>query len=757
MAIPGYRILRKIRQGGMSTVYLAIQVSIDREVALKVMSPTLSSDPSFGSRFYREAKIVGQLSHPNIVSIYDVGSHKQYNYIAMDYLPGIPLQDRLDQGVSPSEALAVTREMASALDYAHSLGYIHRDIKPDNILFRGDGSSVLCDFGIAKALKGTVKMTNVGAVLGTPNYMSPEQAQGKELDGRADLYSLGVVLFEMLAGQVPFPGDEPVAVAVKHMSAPIPKLPSSVKSFQPLVNQLMAKKASTRFQTGKEVIDAVDALEQTLAQQSSNSHYTNAESTSVQVISLVRALASTLSSTLTLMVKRFMLREISFSRNPIQVSAEEQVDMDDFVFQDTDPNAKAVASTAITAISDRLHIPLNSNNRMPRRFIYGPLIVIATVLAGYLYMDPDTLRGLYAQVDGEQAVTPAPASAPVVVVPEPVAEPVVVIEEPVEELIPEPELEYALAITTVPPDAMIRIINIKPAYRDGMTLPAGAYHIEISAIDYYPQKQWVRITKRDLNRHFELEATRKLLPAGTPLVDKLADGSDGPQMIVLPQELVGVTTGNYELALPAPIAVSSHEITFAQYDAFAKMTQRAMPDDYGWGREQRPVVGVSYDDARAFASWLSEQTQQPYRLPNKQEWEYAARGGQSSNYSWGEQPVESKANCRRGCKSKWSKLFSSSTAPVGEFEPNNYQLFDTAGNVAEWLEGCKTWQDSAQSHCKSAGAAGGSHQDPIKGLQPGAVQIIDSEANKATGFRLVLDLPGLEPETELSSRTGQPK
>ncbi len=236
MAIPGYRILRKIRQGGMSTVYLAIQKSVDREVAIKVMSPTLSNAPSFGSRFYREAKIVGQLSHPNIVSIYDVGSHKQYNYIAMDYLPGMPLQDRLEQGISPQEAIKITRELAAALDYAHSRGYMHRDIKPDNILFRSDGAAVLCDFGIAKALKGKVSMTNAGAVLGTPHYMSPEQAQGKEIDGRADLYSLGVVFFEMLTGHVPYQGDEPVAVAVKHMSAPIPKLPANQKIFQPLIN-----------------------------------------------------------------------------------------------------------------------------------------------------------------------------------------------------------------------------------------------------------------------------------------------------------------------------------------------------------------------------------------------------------------------------------------------------------------------------------------------------------------------------------------
>src|SRR5690606_30466750 len=200
MQIPGYRIIRKIAQGGMSTVYLAIQISVGRVVALKVMSPTLNGDPSFSERFQREANIVGQLSHPNIVAIYDIGRHENWNYIAMDYLPGGSVHDRMMKGITASEALGITRDIAIALDHAHEKGYVHRDIKPENILFRADNSAVLTDFGVAKGVGVVSRMTNVGQVVGTPHYMSPEQTRGRDLDARSDLYSLGVVFYEMLTG-----------------------------------------------------------------------------------------------------------------------------------------------------------------------------------------------------------------------------------------------------------------------------------------------------------------------------------------------------------------------------------------------------------------------------------------------------------------------------------------------------------------------------------------------------------------------------
>jgi predicted Ser/Thr protein kinase/tetratricopeptide (TPR) repeat protein len=258
--IPGYEILREIGQGGMATVYLARHSKLEREVALKVMSPALAADPTFGERFTKEAKIVAQLNHPGIVGIYDVGSHGTLNYMSMQYVSGGDLTEKIKQGLSPREALGILRKVAVALDFAHAKGYIHRDIKPENILFDEKGRPMLTDFGIAKASNASTQMTQTGAAIGTPRYMSPEQARGKKADHRSDLYSLGVILYEMLTGQVPYDADDSLAIGIKHVTEPVPKLPPRLVRYQPLINKLMAKRPEQRFQTGREVVRAIDKV-----------------------------------------------------------------------------------------------------------------------------------------------------------------------------------------------------------------------------------------------------------------------------------------------------------------------------------------------------------------------------------------------------------------------------------------------------------------------------------------------------------------
>jgi len=242
--IPGYQIIKKIGSGGMSTVYLSIQLNVGREVALKVLSPELRNDAVFGDQFFKEANIVGGFSHPNIISIYDVFKHENHFCMAMDYLSSDSCKDRIKkQAISPLDALKILKEVAQGLEHIHQKQFIHCDIKPENILFRMNGQAVITDFGIARPIPDD----KTNQVAGTPYYMSPEQAQGYSLDIRTDIYSLGILLFEMLTQEVPYKGKDPVAIAIKHVSSPIPQLPEELHALTPLLTKCMAKKPLKEF------------------------------------------------------------------------------------------------------------------------------------------------------------------------------------------------------------------------------------------------------------------------------------------------------------------------------------------------------------------------------------------------------------------------------------------------------------------------------------------------------------------------------
>lgn len=259
--IPGYRILRPIGEGGMASVFLAVQESLDREVALKVMSPVLAANAEFASRFVVEGKITAKLQHPNLVTVYDIGSHNGVYYLAAEYIPGGTLKEKLAEGgLSVAQILDIATDIAQGLDFAHSKGFVHRDVKPGNVLFRADGRVVLADFGIAKAMDGSNSSTVAGASIGTPDYMSPEQARGEPVDGRSDLYSLGTVLYELLVGTPPYQAGDPFTVALMHVTHPVPELPEPYQWLQPLVSGLMAKQADQRYKTGAAFVDALHKL-----------------------------------------------------------------------------------------------------------------------------------------------------------------------------------------------------------------------------------------------------------------------------------------------------------------------------------------------------------------------------------------------------------------------------------------------------------------------------------------------------------------
>lgn len=268
--IAGYEILTKVGQGGMGAVYKARQVSLDRLVALKVLPKQMTESADFVNRFSREARLTGQLNHPNIIKVYDVGrSSTGIWYYAMEYVEGESLRTILEREkrLSPNSVLRILEEMASALENAHKLGIIHRDIKPDNILINQEGRVKLADLGLAKltedaALSREATYASMaGTVVGTPFYMAPEQVEGKTVDIRSDLYALGATAYHLLAGEPPFSADSAMAVLAKHVTEPPPplqeKVPDASPSLVQVIHRLLEKDPGARFQTPAALLAAL--------------------------------------------------------------------------------------------------------------------------------------------------------------------------------------------------------------------------------------------------------------------------------------------------------------------------------------------------------------------------------------------------------------------------------------------------------------------------------------------------------------------
>jgi eukaryotic-like serine/threonine-protein kinase len=256
-----YRVLRRLGSGGMADVWLAEDTHLQRQVALKVLHRRFLQDQEFVARFQREAEHAAGLQHPNIVAVYDRGSDGDVNYIAMRYVEGPTLKELIDRGLSPDQAVALVRQVLEGARFAHRNGIVHRDLKPQNVIVDGEGKAVVTDFGIARA--GVSEITQTGSVMGTPQYLSPEQAQGFEVTPVSDLYSIGVILYEALTRRVPFEADSAVAIAMKQV-AETPQRPSSINpqvspALDAVVMRALEKEPGQRFQSADAFIAALDA------------------------------------------------------------------------------------------------------------------------------------------------------------------------------------------------------------------------------------------------------------------------------------------------------------------------------------------------------------------------------------------------------------------------------------------------------------------------------------------------------------------
>lgn len=257
VAVKGYRILRKIGSGGMSEVFLAVRESDQREVALKVLDTAINDDVALLHRFIQEYALLAQIDHPNVARIYDQGITDAHAFLSMEYFAGGDIKRRIAAGLTQHEALGVTLQVALALVQIHALGIVHRDVKPDNLMLRKDGSVALIDFGIAKHADHGLGHTLHGEIVGSPYYLSPEQAAGRAVSAASDIYCLGVIFHEMLTGTRPYAADRVEVLLAQHLFSPPPRLAAQHSAMQDLLDRMMHKDPALRMNSAQAVVDYI--------------------------------------------------------------------------------------------------------------------------------------------------------------------------------------------------------------------------------------------------------------------------------------------------------------------------------------------------------------------------------------------------------------------------------------------------------------------------------------------------------------------
>lgn len=676
MKIPGYQIEGEIGHGGMATVYQAVQTSLERTVALKVMAPALAADATFGERFQKEAKTVARLTHPNILAIHDIGAVGPYNYIAMEYVSGGDLKECIRRGLPPDQALEVIRQVADALEHAHKQGVVHRDIKPENILFREDGTVVLTDFGIAKSVDATTQMTATGMSIGTPRYMSPEQAQGKAgLDGRSDLYSLGVVLFEALTGKAPFDAETPVGIALKHVQADIPKLPPALVKYQPLIDRLMAKTPSERYHTGSQLIaDIVRVQSGKKPSRPAAGRHPEAKPKSggLKWLALALVLAAIAAAGIYLAM-----------RTPEREAAHVSADREDK--QRFDVPRAAVPSPPPPAAAPS-----------PQAAAAPPAETPPSVTAAQKAAQKQTaIRQLLASAHNDLAAlrltSPQGNNA---------AE------------------KYRRVLTldadnTAAQQGLVRIVEKYVTLCDEavstLSFDRADEYLD-SAAQFNLKSDQITAARRRVAAARDAHARKALIaqrPASAPPPKAEPTGrpNHGDRFSnTMGMTFVYIAPGSFTMGSPKNEAgrnrdETRHKVTLSKgyWLQTTEVTQAqwaALMDGNPshFKGIDLPVEGVSWKDVQQFIQKLNQKQgpQFTVRLPSEAEWEYAARAGTTTAFAFGKCLSTTQANYIGSAPLKDCKKegYLKKTAPTGSLVPNNWGFFDMHGNVHEW---CQDW------------------------------------------------------------------
>ncbi len=749
--IPGYTIERELGVGGMARVYLAVQTSLERRVALKVMAPALAADPSFSKRFLREARTIAALTHPNVVAIYEVGvTAEQLHYFSMQYLPGGDLAQRMRRGIEPAETVRVLCGIAKALGFAHQQEVVHRDVTPGNVMFDASDTPVLTDFGIARALSGSSRITSTGVSIGTSSYMSPEQARGGDVDARSDLYSLGVLAFEALTGKTPYQGVDGFAVAYAHVFEPIPRLPAEFRAWQPFIDKALAKDPRDRFQSADEMIEALQAIPlggKVAAALPVRSGATTGFIDRIAAARPVRAGGETRQGLARWALALVLLgglaavgygvyRQFSVPATvpvtgpvatpaaPAPAQAPPATPGAVAETPDAEPVAGPVAGADSSDMPEDLLMPESDPALLPDAAAYGPKLP-AERLRALLDFGQDLLRT-------QRLLLPAEANA-------------VLMFGRVLDI--EPGNAEAIAGMSAVVDAYLTLARIEfdggridtgRSYLDRARQVAATPGLDRAALEQRLDAEWQRRVEGPLVRaraaieawkgseaeaairevlayepdHREAQALLKTARAIGKPGWVFRDSADAPELVIVGTGEVMLRGarrgGDVRTPISVAFAVSRGEITKAEFGRFVEATRHRLTDapcrDRGgffsasrertWRApgfkqgEDHPVVCVGHADAAAYVEWLSRSTGQRYRLPSEAEWQYLAAQVKSRPCASGNRADQSYRGAEGGSKAQSCDDGHAYTAPTRRLEAAAPGVYDLEGNVREWVADC---------------------------------------------------------------------
>ena len=624
-----YRIVDLLGRGGMADVYRAEDERLGREVALKALPPEFARDPERIERFEREVRAAARLNHPNIVTVHEFGQGEGQHFYTMELMPGGDLKARIrahPQGMPAAEARPVALAVAQALAYAHRRGFVHRDVKPENILFDEEARPQLTDFGIARAMESGTRMTATGMSIGSPHYMSPEQAQGLEVDGRSDLYSLGVVLYEMLTGRLPFDAANTIAVALSHINDPVPELPPALAAWQPVVDRLLAKSPEERYASARELAEVLAAD------------------------TLPRAAATPAVA---------VRKEVEpFLDAPVRPPSTRVV-----------PVRHKVGPTRGLKESGTRPAEISKRRGGIGAALAGAVLALAVVGIGYLALR-DSKGPERVPTDGGgggKEVRPAPEG----------------LRLPSNPVNPPERIRYgSLTLELEPRDARVTLPDIEPRYRPGVRLREGSHRVVVRRDGYRDVTRTINVSG-DTRVRIALELVQPVvksrvfdgiefvwIPAGDFRMGSTSRHADSEEK---PVTRVRISRGFY---------LGKYEVTQGQWEGVMGSNPSRFKNCGG----NCPVERVSWDDVQEFIRKLNGKSGgRRYRLPTEAEWEYAARGGTTADTYAGDL-TNPRGNDPVLNRIAWYRENSGRrTHPVGRKAPNGWGLHDMLGNVWEWV------------------------------------------------------------------------